>query len=90
MSLERLEQEHILEQEQARMEQRNRAADLLYQAWEEALMEGIDPDILAEAALHSALMDMVQAHSEQHVTDMISKLPERIERGDFTPKLILH
>ena len=84
------EQDADLRQEQLQLEQRNRATDMLYQFWEEALKDGIDPDILSEILLRTALMDMVQTSSEEYVVDFVSDLPDRVERGEFTPRLVIH
>ncbi len=90
MSLEILEEEIKLELEQLKLEQRARATDLMCQAWEEALIEGIDADILAEVALNVSITDMLQTTPEKKVIEALAELPKRIESGDFTPRLVLH
>lgn len=53
-------------------------------AWEEALHDGIEPEMLANAALFAALSDLVSAFGEDAVARMTNGLPKRIQHGEFT------
>lgn len=53
-------------------------------AWQDAVMEGTDSDMLATAAIFVALSDMVVSYGEDQVANMVSDLPERIRHGEFT------
>ncbi len=64
--------------------QKARALELLLDAWDAGLNEGIEPEILATAAIFAALTDMVDLHGEDSVATMAEELPERIRAGEFT------
>jgi hypothetical protein len=53
-------------------------------AWEEALRDGIEPQMLANAALFAALADLVSAYGEDAVAKMTGGLSRRIQHGEFT------
>ena len=53
-------------------------------AWEEALHDGIEPEMLANAALFAALADLVDAYGEEAVAKMTGGLSRRIQHGEFT------
>jgi hypothetical protein len=53
-------------------------------AWEEALHDGIEPEMLANAALFAALADLVDAYGEDAVAKMTGGLSRRIQHGEFT------
>ena len=53
-------------------------------AWEEALHDGIEPEMLANAALYAALADLIDVYGENAVAKMTSGLSRRIHHGEFT------
>ena len=53
-------------------------------AWEEALHDGIEPEMLANAALFAALADLIGVYGEHAVAKMASGLSRRIHHGEFT------
>ncbi len=53
-------------------------------AWEEALYDGIEPEMLANAALFAALSDLVTTYGEDAVSRMTEGLSQRIQHGEFT------
>ncbi len=53
-------------------------------AWDEALQDGLDSRILANATLYAALTDLVATYGELAVLDMTKKLASRIKQGEFT------
>jgi hypothetical protein len=53
-------------------------------AWEEALHDGIEPEMLANAALFAALADLVAVYGEDAVAKMTGGLSRRIQHGEFT------
>ncbi|MBN8999247.1 MAG: hypothetical protein J0H54_07585 [Rhizobiales bacterium] len=65
-------------------EQKRAALALLTEAWDEAIAEGIEPDILAHAALFTALADLIDTYGEDAVADLTVSLPDRVRRGEFT------
>ena len=56
----------------------------LNEAWQDALVAGIEPDVVAHAALFAALSDLVDAYGEDAVADYTSKLADRVNRGEFS------
>ena len=55
-------------------------------AWEEALHDGIEPEMLANAALFADLADLVDTYGEEAVAKMTGGLSRRIQHGEFTLK----
>jgi hypothetical protein len=53
-------------------------------AWEEAIEEGVDRDMLANAALFTALTELVSTYGEQAVSTLAKGLPGRILSGEFS------
>ncbi len=66
--------------------QRRLALRYILDAWEEALRDGIEPQMLANAALFAALADLVSAYGEDAVAKMTGGLSRRIQHGEFTLK----
>ncbi|HEU0017604.1 MAG TPA: hypothetical protein VFQ31_04495 [Methyloceanibacter sp.] len=46
--------------------------------------DGIEPEMLANAALFAALADLVAAYGEDAVAKMTGGLSRRIQHGEFT------
>ena len=65
-------------------EARNTALRHIIEAWDEALVAGVHPEQMASAMLYAAITEMVGAHGEEAVAEMIASLPERIRRGEYT------
>ena len=55
-------------------------------AWEEALHDGIEPEMLANAALFASLADLIGVYGEDAVAKMTTGLSRRIHHGEFTLK----
>lgn len=65
-------------------DQKQAALRYILEAWEEALRDGIEPEMLANAALFSALSDLISIYGEDAVASMTANLSKRIENGEFT------
>lgn len=65
-------------------EQKARALDLIISAWEAALKEGVEPELLASTAIFAALSDMVDLYGPEPVAQMCEGLPARVRAGEFT------
>lgn len=65
-------------------EHRRAALGYIMDAWEEALLDGIEPEMLANAALFAALGDLISAYGEDAVAKMTDGLSRRINHGEFT------
>lgn len=61
-----------------------KALDMILVAWEEGAECGIPPEMMAYAALYTALTDLVAKYGEPHVVRMVEGLKPRVERGEFT------
>ena len=66
--------------------QKQAALRYILDAWEEALHDGIEPEMLANAALFAALADLIGAYGEDAVAKMTTGLSRRIQHGEFTLK----
>ena len=60
------------------------ALGLMLAVWEEGAECGLAPDLLAYAALYTALTDLVTAFGEEPVADLMSGLSGRVRSGEFT------
>jgi hypothetical protein len=67
-------------------DQKHAALRYILDAWEEALHDGIEPEMLANAALFAALADLISLYGEDAVAKMTGGLSRRIHHGEFTLK----
>lgn len=65
-------------------EKKRLALTYLTEAWDEAVAEGIDSEILAHAALFAALSDLVATYGEEAVAGLAKTLPNRIRAFEFS------
>ncbi len=65
-------------------EQKRVALAYLGEAWDGALAEGVDSEILAHAALFTALCDLIATYGEEPVAELAKTLPKRIRAREFT------
>jgi hypothetical protein len=61
-----------------------KALDFILEAWEEGTGSGIAPEMMAYAALYTALTDLVAAYGEASVVGLVDGLKGRVERGEFS------
>jgi len=73
-----------LQQSDAGDAQKQEALRYILDAWEEALHDGIEPEMLANAALFASLADLIEVYGEDAVAKMTSGLSRRINHGEFT------
>jgi len=64
--------------------QKAAALDAILDAWDRALAEGVEPEMLASAAIYAALADMVEMYGAEPVAEMCQELPGRVRAGEFT------
>jgi len=72
------------QEEMAIAEKKQVALSYLIEAWDEAIADGVDSDILAHAALFAALSDLVTTYGEDAVAGLAERLPERVRASEFT------
>jgi hypothetical protein len=65
-------------------DQHLKALNFIVAAWEEGTGSGIAPELMAYAALYTALTDLVASYGEASVVSLVSGLVQRIEKGEFT------
>ena len=65
-------------------DERLRALNFILAAWEEGTGSGIAPELMAYAALYTALTDLVASYGEASVVSLVSGLVPRVEKGEFT------
>ncbi len=66
-----------------REEQRLEAAETHTEAWAEGLLAGIEPEIIAEAALATALGELVRVSGEDAATALIERMRDKVFSGEF-------
>lgn len=65
-------------------QERFAALSYLEEAWEGAMMDGLPPECVAQAALFRALAELVDTFGEEATAAFAEGLPERLLRGEFT------
>ena len=65
-------------------EQKRIALTYLHEAWGEARLDGVDGDCLAQAALFTALSELVNTYGEDATAKYAEGLPARIRNGEFS------
>ena len=60
------------------------ALNLILDAWDEGAERGIAPELMAYAALFSALTELVSAFGEDAVAGLARGLDQRVRKGEFT------
>jgi hypothetical protein len=65
-------------------EKKGRALQLILDAWDTALSEGAEAEVIASVAIYAALADMVDRYGQDAVAEFCATLPERTRRGEFT------
>ena len=61
-----------------------KALGFILEAWEEGTESGVAPELMAYAALYTALTDLVAAFGEESVADLALGLAKRVNKGEFT------
>jgi transcription initiation factor TFIIIB Brf1 subunit/transcription initiation factor TFIIB len=69
-----------VESDDARM----KALNFILEAWEEGTGSGIAPEMMAYAALYTALTDLVASFGEESVVTLVNGLVPRVQKGEFT------
>ena len=63
---------------------RVQALNYILEAWEEGTESGIAPELMAYAAIYTALTDLVASFGEESVVVLINGLAPRVKKGEFT------
>lgn len=80
--------DHRLEEIDEMIVQEKFQVALEYQndAWADGVAEGIEPEILADAALATAMRETVRLHGEEGAEALLEALKGRILAGEFSPE----
>ncbi len=73
-----------------REEKRLTAVESHNEAWAEGLSAGIEPEIIAEAALTTALGELLRMSGEPTALALIERMRERVVAGEFAPEQLRH
>lgn len=73
-----------------REEKRLTAVESHNEAWAEGLSAGIEPEIIAEAALSTAFSELLRTGGEGVALTLLDRMRERIVAGEFEPMLKRH
>ena len=65
-------------------DQKALALDLILDAWDKALAQGVEPEVLASVGIYAALVDMVDRFGVDAVAEFAETLPQRVRDGEFT------
>jgi hypothetical protein len=65
-------------------DERLRALGYILEAWEEGTDSGVAPELMAYAALYTALTDLVATYGEDQVVNLAKRLAKRVGAGEFT------
>ena len=67
------------------LDERKRVAlEYVLDAWQDALHAGVEPEVVASAAMFAALSDLIDFYGEESVAKMTKGLGHRIRLGEFT------
>jgi hypothetical protein len=61
-----------------------RALNLILEAWDEGTETGVAPELMAYAAIFTALTDLVSIFGEDAVITLAQGLVRRVESGEFS------
>lgn len=73
-----------------REEKRLTAVESHSEAWAEGLSAGIEPEIIAEAALTTAFGELARSSGEDAALALIERMRDRVVAGEFLPERLRH
>lgn len=73
-----------------REEKRLTAEESHHEAWAEGLSAGIEPDIIAEAALTTAFAELLRTSGEFAALALLERMRDRVLGGEFDPHRLRH
>jgi hypothetical protein len=73
-----------------REEKRLTAVESHNEAWAEGLSAGIEPEIIAEAALTTAFGELLRNNGEEAALALLDRMREMVVAGDFEPAKCRH
>ena len=73
-----------------REEKRLTAIESHNEAWAEGLSAGIEPEIIAEAALATAIAELLRANGETAALALLDRMRDKVIAGDFEEDRLCH
>lgn len=73
-----------------REEKRLTAVESYEDAWAEGRAAGIEPDIMAEAAIATALEELLRSNCEATALTLIERMRDRLVAGEFSRPAAIH
>lgn len=73
-----------------REEMRVTAAESQAEVWADGLSAGIEPEIIAEAALATALAELLRSAGEPVALSLLDRMRDRVMAGEFDENLSVH
>ena len=73
-----------------REEKRLTAVESHNEAWAEGLSAGIEPEIIAEAALATAVAELTHSTGEKAALALLDRMREKVLAGEFERSLLRH
>jgi hypothetical protein len=73
-----------------REEKRLTAVESHNEAWAEGLSAGIEPEIIAEAALATAFAELTRSGGEKAALALLERMREKVIAGEFERSLLRH
>ena len=73
-----------------REEKRLTAVESHSEAWAEGLSAGIEPEIIAEAALETAFGEILRANGETAALALLDRMRDKVVAGAFGPEPMRH
>jgi hypothetical protein len=73
-----------------REEKRLSAIESHSEAWADSLSAGIEPEIIAEAALTTAFEELVRSAGEDAALLLLDRMREKVIAGEFERPLLRH
>ncbi|MBD0415826.1 hypothetical protein [Oryzicola mucosus] len=73
-----------------REEKRLTAVESHNEAWAEGLSAGIEPEIIAEAALATAFAEILRTEGEDSALALLERMREKVIAGEFDPVRYRH
>ena len=73
-----------------REEKRLTAVECHSEAWAEGIAAGIEPEIIAEAALATAFSEMLRTNGEDAALALLDRVREKVVAGAFVPNHVRH
>jgi hypothetical protein len=73
-----------------REEKRLTAVESHTEAWADSISAGIEPEIVAEAALETAFSEFLRSSGETAALLLLDRMREKVIAGEFEPQRLRH